>query len=324
MPTVSYIYVTDQHIRKTPVSVGTQNFGDELPDGTGYRIEGNQDNSFPRLISSANSYNEGAGVDLVINGGDIINNTNDGSIIENWAEYASWIDGTHLLSDGLNMDILYCFGHWDLGIIATGTSFANAFTGLAPTIPVGRDANMWWPDLVDDVADNSYCAYRFDKNGFMFIVLCNPFGSSVDMTTMGKNGTKTQEAWFEDQLVIAEILGMQVIVVTHVPLRTNDTSPINGAAAAIAYMVANQTIKPIVMQAHVHRYNEVIIEEGIRFYNFIGDTWGITDDDTDRFSHAIITVVSDAVWDGTTHQSNVKIEGFGYQSSRDFDKYFIG
>jgi hypothetical protein len=293
-------------------------------DAPGFRAVGHEDNSMPIAISRFNA----ALVDLVIHGGDMINGVTNGTVEQNYAEYVSFIDGANPLSAGLVADILYCFGHWDTPGGESGTSFAAAFAGLSGgvtnIIPAGRDADMWWPDgLAPDVANDSYCAYRFDKNGFMIIVLCNT-NINIDMTTPGKNGTKTQEEWFEDQLVIAEAAGKPVIVVTHVPFRTSLAATPAWAVATIAYMETNQTIKPIIIGGHHHAATDVIVENGITYINLRGDCWTPSITGSDRFSHSVLEITSPTYTDQYGERSLITLTGYGHQKGAVIDTALVG
>jgi hypothetical protein len=261
-------------------------------------------------------------VDLVIHGGDMINDATDGTVAQNYAELVSWIDGAHASSNGLNADMLYCFGHWDIGgATMTGTDVAAAFTGLSSgvtdIIPAGRDADMWWPDnLNPDVANDTYCAYRFDDSGFMILVLCNP-GAVIDMETTGDDsgGASTQEAWFESHLAVAEGAGTPVIVVTHQPLYTTRAEGATGGGAAAVIAMEAQTIKPVVIQGHIHVDDRTEIVNGIVYINLRGDLWGEDETDTGRFSHAVLEITSPTHTTINGQEGLVTLTGYGHQRS---------
>lgn len=312
---------TDTHIRLTEGTPGNP-FGD-LP---GKRLPGYQDSSMGLAVANFNA----ASVDLVIHVGDMINNAADGTVVQNYAELVSWVDGNHALSDGLTTpSMLYCFGHWDIGGSSiTGTTIAAAFTGLSSgvtdIIPAGRNADMWWPDgLSPDVANDTYCAYRFDDNGFMIIVLCTP-STIIDMTTTGRNGAETQQQWFQGHLTTANGAGTPVIVVTHTPFYTTRVEPVAGGSTAAISAMEAQTIKPIVIQAHIHVYDTVEVVNGIPFINFRGDLWGIDENDTGRFSHAILEIEGPLYNDINGSRCSVNLTGYGHQRSKNMTKALVG
>lgn len=309
------LHITDIHVSDTPTF--GQFLGDPLSGELGWRHPGNQINSLPAAVSRANSDN----VDLVAVTGDIINGSSGGTRADHWAEWVSWVDGTHASSDGFNAPVVYALGNWDAGqSTAIYDALFDDVTGIGTILPAGQ-SNLWWPDT-PNVTDDLPCAYTLEVNGFMIIALCNQGSGTVPMDAPGKNGTQTQGQWFNARLDEAEAAGQPTVVLTHLPLRSNDAdfSASSGTAQAITDMEA-QTIKPIVMGGHLHRDIETIEENGILFIKGRGDVWGVENDDTDRFSHSVITIRPGTVWANGGHQSNVEVVGYGYSGSKTFAQY---
>ncbi len=135
----------------------------------------------------------------------------------------------------------------------------------------------------------------------------------------------TQNEWIAGRLTVTEAAAQPTLIFSHQPLKTNhfEGNPATGADDAITAMEA-QTIKPVVFQAHVHSYQETIIENGIIYFNLIGDTWGQTATDTDRFSHAIVEVTGPTYTDINGQRCLVNLIGHGYQNSVDLSTALVG
>jgi hypothetical protein len=301
--------ITDTHVdttKPTPGSVPTI-------DRPGFRLPGWQENSLPQWISDCNSNS----VDVAVNIGDIINGGAagaGGARSLNYQLYVDYIDGTET-GTALTAEILHAYGHWDLGGDSSydAADYAQIFDnadGIGSILPsVLTVENQWWPAVA---ADDTAMSYTVDTGGFRLVFLTGIL-AAVDMTTSGETGagpdTKTQQEWLDD---VALNTALPVIVFTHIPLRTDNGTPLGGAAAAITSLEA-LSIKPIVFQGHVHINNDVITEDGVRYFGCRGNLWGRTDDDITRSAHSIVEITT------TSNAMNlVTLEGSGYQASFDF------
>ena len=308
--------IADTHVSLTQSA--EQNWGDTTYSGSpfGWRLLGYHAASMAAFNTNTNA----ASVDFAICVGDLVGSAaDDATRITHFAEYVDYIDGTE---DTQDADMYYALGHWEFGSLADSTDWNNFFdntNGIGTIIPAAGAAptNPWWPDLPVGINAQSHCAYTFDNNGFTIIVLCNPF-AGVTMGSAGQFGAvpdaKTQNQWFQDRLDEAEAATQPVIVFTHQPLKEDywQGSAVADAATAITGMEA-QTISPIVFQAHVHSYQGVIEENGVLYINLRGDAWGMSETDTGRLSHAIVTITGPDWTDAYGQRCGVDLVGYGDQ-----------
>jgi len=312
------------------VQSAATSFGDAIYSGSpiGHRIAGYHTTSMPLFNDNANA----ASVDFSISVGDLVNpGRSDAERITHFAEYVEHVDGTKSTQ---NADMYYAIGHWDMGGPANNAVDWNNFfdntNGIGSIIPTAAaaPANPWWPDSPAGISAQSPCAYTFNKNNIMMIVLCLP-STTVNMDSSGKFGAgsvaKTQNEWFQDRLNEAEAASEPVIVFTHQTLKVDywqGTAPA-GAATAITAM-ENQTIKPIVFQGHIHSYRLIEESNGIVYINLTGDLWGENETDTDRFSHAIVTITGPNYTDVNGQRCSIDLVGYGNQRSEDMTMALVG
>ena len=321
--------IADTHIRQ------------EEQQGSTSRIQGYQDNSLPQFVDICNDYDgEGTVVDMVVQLGDVIAPVNQDIAAElaiDFQEWVSWVDGTHPLSDGgFPTDVAYTVGnHAFLIEPATTAGFDTLFSsndGMGDILPTGQ-TNFWWPNGGVNVTDGLPMCYTMDVKGFTIISLFSGYGSSFPdgYETVGEDYENTdpsfitQVEWFEKVMLIAETAGKPVIVLSHNSFKSteveyNPDSP--QGAGLIVTIMENQTIKPVVIMGHSHVRTSILVSNGVTYINLRADCWGI-DGNTDRFSHAIIEINSDAVWDGTAAQVNVQVTGYGYQDTKLFTRYLV-
>ena len=312
------------HFSDPHVTIATSGASQVFGDAPGYRIFGFQQNSLPLFIATCNDND----VDIAVNTGDSIHGPIVGPteqvVADNFREYVDYIDGT---KDGtaLDAEILHSIGHWDIPAAVANPVFINNYftvsSGIGSLQPAGL-TNAWWPDS-PAVDDNALCSYTYDKNGFRFINVCTPLGGVVTMESAGKNGAENQNSWFKDRVEQADAAGIPIVVMTHVPFNTSIGNPIPGASSAISVLeAANQ--KPVVLQGHVHSDADITDDNDVLYINMRGDLWDLDENNKDRFSHAIVSILPNAVWDGSKKSINVRVQGFGSSGEKAFDEYFIG
>jgi hypothetical protein len=311
MASIKIGFITDPHDDTTTPSPG-QVFG----DSPGWRIPGVDYSavSIPAFVSTCNSNS----VDLAIHGGDIVNGPvssvagNDTDRHANFAQYVGRM-GT------LSADIIHAFGHWDVGVDnVTGSDYDDLVDnakGVGSLQPAGI-ANPWWPSAATDLTPVSY---TFEKNGFRVVVLTGMTGLVGGGTAGEYTGptVATQQQWLDD---VALNTSLPIIVVCHQPIKSQLTvgaGLISGDTDIVASL-ESLTIKPVVLQGHVHKLDSFFVENGISYIDFHGDVWGEESTDTDRSSHAVVTVTNNS-----QTMSSVVVEGFGLQSSSSFDASLV-
>ncbi len=311
--TIDIGFITDPH-DDTTTPTPTQPFG----DAPGYRIPG-VDYSAVSIAAWIATCNDNS-VDIAMHGGDIVNGPvssvagNDTDRHVNFAQYVARM-GT------LNADIIHAFGHWDVGADeVTGSDYDDLFDnskGIGTLQPAGI-ANPWWPLAATDL---NPVAYTFEKNGFRIVVLAGILGSVSGNTDGQYTGptAATQQEWID---TVALNTALPIIVLAHQPLRlssgTTAGQGVMGENEAIIASLEGLTIKPVVLQGHVHRNQRFFTNNGITYVNMLGDVWGEEITDTDRFSHSVITITND-----NQVYSDVDVQGFGLQSSNSFDASLI-
>jgi len=314
--TIKIGVITDTHVDILNPAA-TQGVG----DSPGYRLAGNEENSLPQFITRCNDES----VDVTIAIGDMINfvsgyDADDAAA--NFVEYVEYIDGTKATNDALAGDIIHSIGNHDVTSADAGKfdAYFDATTGIGDLQPVGI-ANNWWILLGPAVTGTPPCAFTYEKNDFIIISVCLPSGGISNFNTSGTDGSGaiTQIDWFQKQLDAAEAASKPVIVMTHFPIRTNDTNPIAGADDAIndgaGGGLENQTILPVVLQGHRHNDDEIILENGVTYINLKADVWGSSSDDTDRHSNSIIEITSPSYNDTNGSIPLITMAGSGHQIS---------
>ena len=310
--------IADTHVDVTDPAPSNP-FGD-VP---GKRLPGHEDQSIPLAITAFNI----AGVDFTIHLGDIVNGpvNNNSARATNYQEYVDYIDGTKVTNDALTDDILHAFGHWDLepsgGVDADAddyTAIYDSTEGIGSILPSTLVVeNLWWPIVAPD---NTAMAYTVDTGGFRIVVL-SAILNEVEMGTAGQRTgpvVATQQEWFDD---VALNTALPVIVIIHQPLVSiRGQGEVTDATTAITSLEA-LTIKPIVLQGHVHKDSNIILQNGIYYISLKADVWGLDENDTTRFSYSIIEI------DNPVHTNNTagvfKLTGAGHQETRDFSTLLI-
>ncbi len=319
MATITLGLTTDNHLDESNPSPSNP-FGDT----PGKRLPAYGDVSLPLAVTQFNTDS----VDISVQLGDAVN----GGAIGDGEQRDKNFDEFITAVSELTSDLYYCLGHWDLGGSGIGADDYAAFfadDGMGTVIPSGADApaTPWWPTAV---ADDSPVAYSITKNGFKLIFLAGILGA-VALGTAGESDDEgdaaaiTQLDWLEYRLDEAEAAHQPVIIFSHMPLRTTETlGRIGGYADGIALVErAGQTIAPVFISGHSHRDQSIIIKAGATHINIGGDVWGTSATDTTRYSHAVFEIYSPAVWNGTKMAANVKMTGYGHQTSKDYVIYGV-
>ncbi len=321
--TIKIGIIADVHIDATDPSP-TQPFG----DSPGYRLPAHGDVSLPLAVTRFNDES----VDIAVQMGDAINGgvSGDGNARDdNFDEFVDIIDGTAASNDALSAKLYYCLGHWDVGetgIAADDYDEFFAADGMGTIIPGAGDvpAKAWWPAAA--TTDDQPCAYVIETTDFYLIFLAAIAGGAgldtagqSDDTGGGDNEVITQLGWLEVMLDEAEAASEPVIIFTHQPLRQNfhpTVGFISGYVDGLTLIErAGQTIKPIVVAAHIHSHQDIITANGVVHINLGADVWGTSETDTGRFSHCILEVTSPTWTDPDGQRGLITLTGYGHQRS---------
>ena len=288
-------------------------------DSPGYRVEGYEENSLTRAVSSA-AY---SGSSFFVSNGDLVQGvfTTD-TIADEYTEYKTGVTS-------LAIPHYFTIGHHDVGSTSIDADDYTALfadpAGLGPILATGADApaNAWWPTTV---TDDTAVSYTIDEtvNGvtFRFIFLSPDETTSEAMSNPGETDafggdaeSKTLLEWFTQMLSEAEATNWPVCVFTHYPLITGGLSTLDGYGDAQDLLEA-QTIFPIVLMGHSHNKDSTTILNDVTYVFLKADTWGDAADDTDRYAHAVVTLTYPVYKDDTDRwQMNYRIDGYGNQSS---------
>lgn len=302
----------------------------------GWRLPANAEQSIDLAVARFNDYDDlGTPVDLTIWGGDLINGGMGGVGEQRALNFAALVGDLAPLTPSSHL----LQGHWDYNQSYTEADYTQFFdddTGVGTLIPTGDEVPVmpWWPLVAPD---DSECAYAIEMNGFKLIFLCalmnevglNTTGESDDL---GDAAEITQLDWLEkrlDEAVAASqpavIFSHQSFVTTHF-LTDGVLAKILGFQSGIDLLAEEKydVIDKYILAGHIHINDEIIIVGSTTHINLKGDVHGLTEDDTDRYSHSVITILKDAVWNGTRLATNIEITGYGYQNTEDYTKYFVG
>ena len=299
-------------------------YGDLKEDGTGVRSPKYATQSILAAVDDYNKYN----VDLTVWDGDLVN----GGLVGNGNQ--RHLNSAAFVSDlsGLNAKSHVRAGHWDLwdpvGLgygPADFTQFYDNTTGVGTLVPTGDETPQtpWWPTPASD--DSPY-AYSIVKNGFKLIFLCTIMGQ-IGLDTVGKSddlgdaSAISQLDWLELRLIEAAAASQPIIVFTHQPLKSTDSSLIGapvlalptGYAECIALLESYAPV--IVFSGHIHRDNSTVISNGVYYFNMHGNVWGSNAEDDTRKSHAIAKIISG-------DPPLIYTTGYGYAKSENINTLF--
>jgi hypothetical protein len=318
MSKIKITIVADNHMKGQTAS---DRISQGYFDKPGWRLA-IRDGSINSLITPINQSNSNNS-DIFVMNGDMIHFPD--SVADSADAFGTIVDlikgrdvnPSFINNDPLAADFYYTYGHHDVDNGGDSSYYEvmfNAMDQICPD-PSGENIreNEWWvndPAEITDLPEGSFCAYTVDHStGFRLVFLATAY-TACDLGTEGKYYNDNGDVVSANQLDWVENVALQTdlptIIFGHTPLvrRYNNTyypysyqgldGLIPGAEnrEIAKNLFSSQLILPVVFSGHLHVNDEKIIENGVQYYNQIGNLWGKNETDFDRFSYTTVEITS--------------------------------
>ena len=235
-------------------------------------------------------------VDFTVWGGDLIQSGTQGEMRANFQAFVAALAT-------LNKKFYPIAGHHDVW----GNDYTEFFDetyGLGTLFPTEAntpDNPVWWPATAPT---DSPFAYSVVVNNFKCIFLCALMGAvGLNEDSAGYitgEIESTQMEWFEARLAEAKAADQHVIVFSHQPFKYDLSlsallTPIKGAdlgIAALEQYYIDTGLECVVCSGHTHKECGDYYVNGVHYFKFRGDVCAKNADDTGRFSHSVLKIIS--------------------------------